>query len=198
MLAEQVHFPRPSDGKKLVTFEWTPIRYRNVISVLKNPFYAGAYAYGKGEKRTEIVDGRARKSYGHRKPLEEWEVLLKDHHDGYIDWVEFERNQKQLVVNAYGKVGGAKLSSRGRCRRSSRVPTVPGGLGERPGPEGARTCALLIANHRLLPAKPAWMLGSGSTAAAPSTSCAISLLRRPPMSRRTMPRSPRSGPSPSR
>jgi len=52
--------------------------------VLKNPFYAGAYAYGKGEKRTEIVDGRARKSYGHRKPLEEWEVLLKDHHDGYI------------------------------------------------------------------------------------------------------------------
>ena len=43
MLGEQVHFPRPSDGKKLVSFEWTPIRYRNVISVLKNPFYAGAY-----------------------------------------------------------------------------------------------------------------------------------------------------------
>jgi Recombinase len=49
MLVEQVHFPRPSDGKKLVTFDWTPIRYRNVISVLKNPFYAGAYAYGRRE-----------------------------------------------------------------------------------------------------------------------------------------------------
>src|SRR6266511_3371409 len=69
--ADQVHFPRPSDGKKLVAFEWTPIRYRNVIAVLKNPFYAGAYAYGKSEKRTEIVDGRARKSYGHGKPLAE-------------------------------------------------------------------------------------------------------------------------------
>ncbi len=115
MLAEQVHFPRPSDGKKLVTFDWTPIRYRNVISVLKNPFYAGAYAYGKGEKRTEIVDGRARKTYGHRKPLEEWEVLLKDHHDGYIDWAEFERNQKQLAVNAYGKVGGVKSGRGGRA-----------------------------------------------------------------------------------
>src|SRR5712675_2439724 len=34
MIAKQVHFPRPSDGKKLVAFEWTPIRYRNVISVL--------------------------------------------------------------------------------------------------------------------------------------------------------------------
>ena len=53
--ADEVHFPRPSDGKKLIAFDWTPIRYRNVISVLKNPFYAGVYAYGKSENRTEIV-----------------------------------------------------------------------------------------------------------------------------------------------
>jgi DNA invertase Pin-like site-specific DNA recombinase len=132
VLAEEIHFPRPSDGKKLVAFEWTPIRYRNVISVLKNPFYAGAYAYGKGEKRTEIVDGRARTSYGHRKPLEQWEVLLKDHHDGYIDWAEFERNQKQLAVNAYGRRALlAGLLSCGRCGRrlvvsySGRPPGQP-------------------------------------------------------------------------
>jgi hypothetical protein len=115
MLAEQTHFPRPTDGKKLVSFEWTPIRYLNVISVLKNPFYAGAYAYGKGEKRTEIVEGRARKSYDHRKPLEEWGVLLKDHHECYIDWAEFERNQKQLAVNAYGKLGATKSGRGGRA-----------------------------------------------------------------------------------
>jgi excisionase family DNA binding protein len=115
MTADQVHFPRPSDGKKLVAFDWTPIRYRNVISVLKNPFYAGAYGYGKSEKRTEIVDGRARKSYGHRKPLEEWEVLLKGHHEGYIDWAEFERNQVQLAANAYGMCGGAKSGRGGRA-----------------------------------------------------------------------------------
>jgi DNA invertase Pin-like site-specific DNA recombinase len=115
MLAEGVHFPRPSDGKKLTAFEWTPIRYRNVISVLKNPFYAGAYAYGKGEKRTAIVDGRARTSYGHRKPLGEWDVLLKDHHEGYIEWAEFERNQKQLAANAYGRIGGVKSGRGGRA-----------------------------------------------------------------------------------
>ena len=112
---DQVHFPRPSDGKKLITFDWTPIRYRNVISVLKNPFYAGVYAYGKSEKRTEIVDGRARKSYGHGKPVEQWEVMLKDHHEGYIDWAEFERNQKQLAANAYGRAGGAKSGRGGRA-----------------------------------------------------------------------------------
>jgi excisionase family DNA binding protein len=113
--ADQVHFPRPSDGKTLVEFDWTPIRYRNVISLLKNPFYAGVYAYGKSEKRTEIVDGRARKTYGHGKPFEQWEVILKDHHEGYIDWAEFERNQKQLAANAYGKAGGTKSGRGGRA-----------------------------------------------------------------------------------
>src|ERR1700738_3903714 len=74
LLAEEVHFPRPSNGKKSVAFEWTLIRYRTVISVLKNPFYAGAYAYGKSEKRTALVEGRARTTYKHRKPFDRWEV----------------------------------------------------------------------------------------------------------------------------
>ena len=53
---------RPSDGARFVRTEWQPIRYRNVIMVLKNPFYAGAYAYGKSAKRIDVVDGRARLS----------------------------------------------------------------------------------------------------------------------------------------
>jgi DNA invertase Pin-like site-specific DNA recombinase len=112
---EDIHFPRPSDGKKMIFFNWTAIRYRNVISVLKNPFYAGVYAYGKSEKRTEIVDGRARKTYGHDRPLEQCEVLLKNHHDGYIDWEEFERNQKLLRANAYGRNDGVKSGRGGRA-----------------------------------------------------------------------------------
>jgi DNA invertase Pin-like site-specific DNA recombinase len=66
--AEQVHFPRPSDGRTLTHFDWIPVRYRNVISVLKNPFYSGAYVYGKSGEQMAIVDGRARKSYKHPKP----------------------------------------------------------------------------------------------------------------------------------
>src|SRR3954465_6547009 len=112
MSADQVHFPRPSEGQKLVTFDWAPIRYRNVISVLKNPFYAGFFSYGKSEKRTDFLPFRARTPFGHGRPLEEWEVLLKDHHEGYIDWGEFDRNQAQLASNAYGLVGGPK-SGRG-------------------------------------------------------------------------------------
>lgn len=114
---EEMHFPRPSDGCRMTAFDWTPIRYRNVISVLKNPFYAGAYAYayGKSEKRTRIVDGRARRTYGHGKPMEQWDILIKDHHEGYISWAEFERNQSRLAANAYGRVGGAKSGRGGRA-----------------------------------------------------------------------------------
>ena len=140
LTAEQLCFPRPSDGSTMVSFDWTPIRYGNVISVLKNPFYAGAYAYGKNESRTEIVDGHVRKTYGHAKPMEEWEVLLKDHHEGYIDWAEFERNQAQLAANSYGKSGGRKsgrggralligLLTCGRCGRGLAVAYVGGSPG---------------------------------------------------------------------
>ena len=115
MASQNIHFPYPSDGRTLTSFEWRPIRYRNVISILKNPFYAGVYAYGKSEKRTAIVDGRARKSYGHRKPMDTWEVFLKDHHEGYIGWAEFERNQGLLAGNAYGRVGDTKSGRGGRA-----------------------------------------------------------------------------------
>lgn len=113
--ADEIHFPRPSDGKTMTHFDWVLIRYRNVISVLKNPFYAGAYAYGKSGQRVMIVDGRGRKSYKHGKPFQEWDVLLKGHHESYIDWAEFERNQKQLAANAYGKAGGVKSGRGGQA-----------------------------------------------------------------------------------
>ncbi|MGZ8409772.1 MAG: recombinase family protein [Hyphomicrobium sp.] len=115
MHKEEIHFPRPSDGKQMVSFEWQQPRYRSVISVLTNPFYAGAYAYGKSEKRTELIGGRACRSYGHRKPLEEWETLLKNHHEGYISWEDYERNQEQLTRNAFGKAGGTKSGRGGRA-----------------------------------------------------------------------------------
>ncbi len=54
------------------------------------------------EKRTTLVEGRLRKTYKHGKPVDQWDVMLKEHHEAYIDWAEFERNQKQLAVNAYG------------------------------------------------------------------------------------------------
>ena len=81
----------------------------------QEPLYAGVYGYGKSEKRTTIIDGRARKSYGHRKPMGTWEVFIQDHHEGYISWAEYERNQELLAGNAYGRVGDTKSGRGGRA-----------------------------------------------------------------------------------
>lgn len=138
LTAEGLHFPRPSDGKRMVSFEWCPIRYRNIMGVLKNPFYAGAYVYGKSEKRTVLVDGQPRRSYGHGKPLEQWEVLIKDHHEGYLGWAEYERNQAALAANNFRRSGGAKSGRGGRAllagliccgRCGRRLAVVYGGRG---------------------------------------------------------------------
>ncbi len=115
MASQGIHFPYPTDRKTLTSFEWRPIRYRNVIAILKNPFYAGVYAYGKSEKRTEIVDGRARKTYGHTKPMAAWEVFIKEHHEGYISWPDYERNQTLLAGNAYGRICETKSGRGGRA-----------------------------------------------------------------------------------
>lgn len=61
------------------------------------------------------MDGHVRRSYGHGKPLERWDVLLKDHHEGYTGWAEYERNQATLAVNTYGKSGGVKSGRGGRA-----------------------------------------------------------------------------------
>ena len=111
---EGVHFPRPSDGKRMTAFDWTPIRYRNVISLLKNRFYAGEYAYGKTVNRTEIVDGRARKTYGHHRPLQDCEILREGSSRGLPRLGGVRAQSKQLAANAYGRKDGAK-SGRGGC-----------------------------------------------------------------------------------
>ena len=115
MTADGVHFPRPSEQGRMTSFGWAPLRYRNIITLLKNPFYAGVYVYGKSEKQTTLIDGRARRNYGRSKPFGTWEVMIKDHHEGYIDWEEYERNQKQLAVNNYAFAGGVKSGRGGRA-----------------------------------------------------------------------------------
>lgn len=133
MCREGLLFPRPADGKRLDSLRWSLPAYRNVIQVLQNPFYAGAYAYGKSSYRTTLVEGRPAKSYGHRRPRSEWTVLLRDHHAGYIDWETFERNQQRIQRNAYRQPAGSSKTGRGgralltgllRCRRCGRTLSV--------------------------------------------------------------------------
>lgn len=112
---------------------WKAPAYHSVMQILHNPLYASAYAYGRRAQRTRIVDGRARKVSGLDKPREEWNVLLRDNHPGYISWQDFEDNQKLLLENAHMKKRCARKSARGgralltglmRCGRCGRMMRV--------------------------------------------------------------------------
>ena len=98
------------DGRKVV---WKLPVYNTVHHMLTNPIYAGAYAFGRTGSRITIEAGRKRIVRGFRKDRSAWEVLIRDHHEGYIGWAEFERNQRLITDNANGK----SFMSRGSIRR---------------------------------------------------------------------------------
>ncbi len=83
-------------------------------NILTNPVHAGAYAFGRTMSKVSVEDGRKRVNRGVRRPMTEWDVLLKDQHEGYISWSEFERHQQVIADNATGK-GSAAV--RGAVRR---------------------------------------------------------------------------------
>jgi Recombinase/Resolvase, N terminal domain len=91
-------FPHDLGERKMI---WKLPAYSSLHSILINPSYAGAYAYGKSETQTKVAEGRARKSAGHRKPQSGWKVLIKEHHPGYLSWEEYERNQSMIATNAH-------------------------------------------------------------------------------------------------
>src|SRR4249920_3682338 len=82
---------------------WRLPLYNTVHNILTNPVYAGAYAFGRTMSKVSVEEGRKRVRRGVRRPLAEWDVLLKDQHEGYISWAEFERNQQVIANNATGK-----------------------------------------------------------------------------------------------
>jgi hypothetical protein len=47
--------------------------------------------------------------------MDAWDVFIKDHHEGYISWAEYERNQTLLAGNAFGRIGETKSGRGGRA-----------------------------------------------------------------------------------
>ena len=82
---------------------WKPPVYATVNNLLTNPVYAGAYVFGRTGSRMTIENGRKRILRGYRKDRSDWAVLLVDHHEGYLSWADYERNQRLIADNANGK-----------------------------------------------------------------------------------------------
>jgi DNA invertase Pin-like site-specific DNA recombinase len=100
------------DGRYVV---WKLPTYTRIHTLLTNPIYAGAYSWGRSTHRVRIEDGRKRITHGHRRTRAEWPVFIADHHEGYISWEQYERNQRVMADNANSK----RLTARGSIRGGS-------------------------------------------------------------------------------
>jgi DNA invertase Pin-like site-specific DNA recombinase/predicted DNA-binding transcriptional regulator AlpA len=122
---------------------WVEASYTAIHHVLTNPVYAGAYVYGKTRQETILDASGARKKRIRHLPRSEWQVLIPDHHPGFIDWQTYEANQERIAKNTRPgphKVGGAVregsallqgLASCGHCGR--RLQTHYRGRNSTPG-----------------------------------------------------------------
>jgi len=89
--------------KNGIRLQWKLPNVKALGSVLKNPIYAGVYAYGKTKREVEIRNGKRYVKKGIVLPQNEWMVLIQNHHIGYISWDEYQKNQTVITNNTNSK-----------------------------------------------------------------------------------------------
>lgn len=131
LLENGVQLPVAQRGSRSLSLCWRDPTYALVVRTLNNPIYAGTYRYGRRKvtKRVES-DGRIIKAQ-RLQPNGKSDVLIIDHHEGYVSRDVFERIQQTLDGNTATrgsggapKKGAALLSGLLRCRRCGRKLTT--------------------------------------------------------------------------
>jgi DNA invertase Pin-like site-specific DNA recombinase len=109
-----LRFPRRSYGGawngKLI---WGSLTHGRVLYLLKNPSYAGVYVFGRYQYRRQIDPSGEVRAKMHRVPMAEWRVSLHEHHEGYISWEEYLKNQERLEKN---RTNGGEMILSGPAR----------------------------------------------------------------------------------
>ena len=95
--AENLTFPLQMNPSEPI--RWVAPTYHAIHNVLTNPVYAGAYCYGKTRQERYVDDDGVLKTRLRRLPQAQWAVLIREHHEGYIDWATYEANQSRLGAN---------------------------------------------------------------------------------------------------
>lgn len=98
--ASGLRFPKRAyggawDGKIV----WGRLTHSRVLGILKNPSYAGMYVFGRYQYRQEISPAGEVRKRMQAVAMPDWRVSLKEHHEGYISWEEFQKNIERLEKN---------------------------------------------------------------------------------------------------
>jgi DNA invertase Pin-like site-specific DNA recombinase len=96
--SEKLLFPsRPPHMRGEI--RWIGPTYHAIHTVLSSPVYAGTYLYGRTRQERYVdAKGQVRKRIRHLPPSE-WQVQIRDHHQGYIDWETYEMNRGRIERN---------------------------------------------------------------------------------------------------
>jgi DNA invertase Pin-like site-specific DNA recombinase len=78
---------------------WARLSHSRVLSVLKNPSYAGTYVFGRFRYQKYISPQGEVRHKTITVPMSSWTVTIHNHHQGYITWDEFLQNQIMLERN---------------------------------------------------------------------------------------------------
>src|SRR3984893_397884 len=71
---------------------WVEASYTAIHQVLTNPVYAAAYVYGRTRQEIVLDAAGGRKKRVRHLPRAQWQVLIPEHHPGFIDWQTYEAN----------------------------------------------------------------------------------------------------------
>ena len=78
---------------------WVTPTYHAVHTTLTNPAYAGACAYGRTRSERYLDSHGVLRSRRREMPRDQWEVLITDHHEGWVTWQTYLANQQRIAGN---------------------------------------------------------------------------------------------------
>ncbi len=91
---EELTIPRRNNYKDIV---WKKPTVSAIISILKNPAYAGAFVYGKTRSLPQKTE--CGKNAQKKLPIDQWRIIVKDKYPAYINWEVYEKIQAMLKDN---------------------------------------------------------------------------------------------------
>jgi DNA invertase Pin-like site-specific DNA recombinase len=78
---------------------WGHLSDSRVLSILKNPAYAGVYVFGRFRCVKHILQDAQIRQRVRLMPRDAWLVEIQNHHPGYLTWEQYLENQEQLERN---------------------------------------------------------------------------------------------------
>jgi len=97
LLEQNLLFPRKATYDKKI--RWIRPYYKAVRDTLGNPRYTGAYVFGQTKVVKELDEYGNQKSRQKSQKMEDWDVIIHNHHPAYISWDQYLKIQKQIEKN---------------------------------------------------------------------------------------------------